>query len=259
MLAGLGILLVLIIAFFLMLDWITGHNKYEKVPSVIGQNIDAAKQNLIARGFAVQVSDSVFDNTVGALSVVKQSPESDAQVKQGRTIFLTINRAVAPQITMPNLVGFSSRSAEMYLASMGLKLGETSYRSDIARNAVIEQDFNGQMIKPGTKIPLGSVINLVLGSGDTNGELSVPDLVGLTLSQARTELVTVGLNIANVIPMDAVKDTANAFIVKQNPEVFTEQPTGEKVNNKIKVGQLIDVYISVTAPIKDSISSHTNN
>ncbi len=252
-------MMILILAFFFMLDWITGHNKYEKVPSVIGQNIDAAKLNLIAKGFAVQVSDSVYDNTIGALSVVKQSPESDAQVKHGRTIFLTINRAVAPQVAMPNLVGFSIRSAEMYLTSMGLKLGDTYYRPDIARNAVIEQHYNDEIIKPGTKIPLGSTITLVLGSGEGSGDLFVPDLVGLTLSQARNELTTMGLNIASVVPMDAVKDTANAFIVKQNPEVFSQQPTGEKVNNKIKAGQMIDVYISTTAPIKDTISSHPNN
>lgn len=241
-----------------MLDWITGHNKYEKVPLVTGQNVDAAKLSLIAKGFAVEVADSVYDNTLGALSVVKQSPEADAQVKHGRTIFLTINRAVAPQVTMPNLVGFSIRSAEMYLSSMGLKLGDTYYRPDIARNAVIEQHYNDEVIKPGTKIPLGSTISLVLGSGEGSGDLFVPDLVGLTLTQARSQLTTLGLSIASVVPMDAVKDTANAFIVKQNPDVFSKQSssTGEKVNNKIKPGQLIDVYISTTAPVKDSISSH---
>lgn len=242
-----------------MLDWITGHNKYEKVPLVTGQNIDAARLSLIAKGFTVEVSDSVYDNTLGALNVVKQSPEADAQVKHGRTIFLTVNRAVAPQVIMPNLVGFSIRSAEMYLSSMGLKLGDMYYRPDIARNAVIEQQFNNEIIKPGTKIPLGSTISLVLGSGEGSGDLVVPDLTGLTLSQARNQLMTLGLNISSVVPMDAVKDTSNAFIVRQNPEVYSQQPTGEKVNNKIKQGQMIDVYISATAPVKDTISSHTNN
>ena len=65
-LAGIIILIILIISFFLMLDWITGHNKYEKVPSVVTQNIDAARINLGAKGFAVEIADSVYDNTIGA-------------------------------------------------------------------------------------------------------------------------------------------------------------------------------------------------
>ncbi|MDE3143197.1 MAG: PASTA domain-containing protein [Bacteroidota bacterium] len=255
-LAGIIILIIMIISFFLMLDWITGHNKYEKVPSVLSQNIDAARINLAAKGFTVEIADSVYDNTVGALSVVKQSPDADALVKQGRTIYLTINRAVPPQVTMPNLVGFSSRSAEMYLTSLGLKMGDTYYRPDIARNAVLEQRYNDEVIKEGTKIPLGSIINLVLGTGEGAGDLPVPELIGLTLSQARNQLITLGLNIGSVVPVDAIKDTANAFIVKQNPEVESEPTPGQKIINKLKSGQLIDVYISNTAPIKDTITSH---
>lgn len=258
-LAGIIILIVLIISFFFLLDWITGHDKYEKVPSVNGQNIDAARLNLIAKGFAVEIADSVYDISVGALSVVKQFPEADAMVKSGRTIYLTINRATAPQVTMPNLVGFSSRSAEMYLTSLGLKMGDISYRPDIARNAVLEQRFKDEIIKEGTKIPLGSIINLVLGTGEGSGELFVPDLVGLTLSQARNQLITLGLNIGSIVPMDAIKDTANAFIVKQNPTVFSEPEPGQKIINKLKTGQLIDVYLSTTAPVKDSIPPHQIN
>jgi beta-lactam-binding protein with PASTA domain len=119
---------------------------------------------------------------------------------------------------MPNLVGFSSRSAEMYLTSLGLKMGDTYYRPDIARNAVLEQRYNDEVIKEGTKIPLGSSINLVLGTGEGAGDLSVPELVGLTLSQARNQLITLGLNIGSVVPVDAIKDTIfeDSYGVLQN-------------------------------------------
>jgi len=258
-LAGISIFLLMLLSFFFLLDWITGHGKYEKVPSVVGLNIDAARLNLMAQGFAVEVSDSVYDGTIGALSVVKQSPDADALVKHGRTIYLSINRAVAPQVEMPNMVGYSFRSAQMYLATLGLKLGDTTYRADIARNSVLEQDYNNNIIQPGTKIPIGSVISFVLGSGIGSGELNVPDLIGLTLSQARSQLLTLNINVGSIVPMDGVKDTANAFIVKQNPEVFIEQEPGQKVNNKIRPGQVIDLYISGTAPAKDTAASKPNN
>jgi len=251
--------MIFIFTFIEMLDWITGHGKYEKVPSVTGQNVDAAKLTLLNKGFGVEVTDSVYDNTVGALSIVKQSPDAEALVKHGRTIYLTINRASAPQIGMPNLVGFSIRSAQMYLQSLGLKMGDTSYRPDIARNAVLEQRYKGYVIKPGTRIPIGSAISFVLGSGVGSGELLVPDLIGLTLSQARSQLSTLNINIGSVVPMETIRDSVNAFVVKQIPEVYTETAPGEKTINKIKPGQVIDVFISNTAPVKDSIPLQPKN
>ncbi|RWZ90840.1 MAG: PASTA domain-containing protein [Hydrotalea sp. AMD] len=246
--AAIGIVLVALFVFIEMLSFITQHNKTEKVPSVIGQNIDAARQALTAKGFHVQVIDSVYDNTIGALAVAKQSPDADAQVKLGRTIYLTVNRASAPEVSMPNLIGFSIKSAQMYLQTLGLKMGDTTYKPDIARNAVLEQRYNGSSIKPGTKLPVGSVISFVLGSGIGSGEYQVPDLIGLTLAQARNQLNALNINIGSIVPMDNVSDTLNAFIVKQIPEVFTEVSPGTKVHNVIHQGQVIDVFISSTPP-----------
>jgi len=192
--------------------------------------------------------------SVGALSVVRQSPEADALVKAGRKIFLTINRAVPPQVEMPNLVGFSYRSAEMYLVTLGLKVGDTSYRPDIARNAVLEQLYNHQPIKAGTKLPLGSTISFVLGSGEGSGELLVPDLVGLTYEQAKGQLQTLNINIGSVVLTNSITDSASAFIVKQNPPVYIETANNTKTPNKIKPGQLIDLYLSTVAPVKDSLT-----
>ncbi len=242
-----------------MLDWITDHANYERVPTVMGQNIDAAKIILQSKGFKVEVADSVYDNSIGALSVVRQSPDVDALVKSGRTIFLTINRAAAPQVEMPNLVGFSIRSAQMYLANLGLRIGDTSYRPDIARNAVLQQLFNHEIIKPGTKIPSGSSIALVLGSGVGTGEIFVPDLIGLTFAQAKNQIVLMNLNVGSIVLTAPITDSANAFVVKQSPELFSKSEDGQRINNKIKPGQVIDIYLSNIAPIKDSISSKPNN
>jgi beta-lactam-binding protein with PASTA domain len=252
-LAGLGLILILVLLFFATLSWITGYGKYEKVPSVTGQNADAAKKILEDKGFDVVIQDSVYIDTIAKLAVVRQSPEADAQVKHGRTIFLTINRNVAPQVEMPNLAGFSVKSAEMYLQSLGLKMGEISYEPDIARNAVLKQLYNGEPIAPGTKIPIGSVISFVLGSGEGGGVINVPNLLGMTYDQARTYLSTMGINIGAVTGMDEIKDSTNAYVIRQMPDVLSDSLSAEgmRVPNKIKQGQLIDIYISSTAPPKN--------
>jgi beta-lactam-binding protein with PASTA domain len=139
MLAALGVVLLFLLIFFATLSWLTGHGKIQRVPSITGQNILSATKTLEAAGFEVVIQDSVFIDTLAKQAVVRQIPEAESMVKNGRAIYLTINRTVAPQVEMPNLAGFSVKSAEMYLISLGLRMGEISYRPDIARNAVLEQ------------------------------------------------------------------------------------------------------------------------
>lgn len=255
MLAGLGIILLMVLLFFTSLSWLTGYGKIEKVPTVTGQNVLAAKKMLEEKGFDVVIQDSVYIDTIAKQAVVRQSPEADATVKKGRTIYLTINRTIPPQVEMPNLAGFSVKSAEMYLQSLGLKMGDITYKPDIARNAVLEQLFNDAPIKPGTKIPIGSVISFVLGSGTGASDMDVPNVVGMTLEEARNYLSTLSVNIGSILSAGPVKDSASAFVVRQYPEVLTDSigVNGLRVPNKMKQGQLLDLYIGATAPPKDSL------
>lgn len=253
-LAGIAIIFVVILLFFGSLDWVTGYGKYEKVPSVAGQHILSAQKILEDKGFEVQIQDSIYIDTIAKQAVIRQTPEADALVKIGRTIYLTINRVIPPQVEMPNLAGFSIKSAEMYLQSIGLKLGYITYQPDIARNAVLQQMYNDAIITPGTKIPIGSTISFVLGSGIGTGESDVPDLVGVTLNDARSLLSTLSLNIGSIVAIGPIKDTGAAFIIRQNPELFSGGLgiNGERLMNKIRQGQIIDLYISDTAPVKDT-------
>ena len=75
-------------------------------------------------------------------SVLKQVPEGDELVKINRTVYLTINRHVPPMVEMPNIVGFSFRNAEMALKNMGLRIGDTTYVTDFAKNSVLEQHYH---------------------------------------------------------------------------------------------------------------------
>src|SRR5699024_4492038 len=103
------------------------------------------------------------------------------------------------------------------LQNQKLKLGDTLYKPDIAKNAVLEQLYHNKPIKAGTKIPEGSYITLVLGNGLSNVANDVPDLVGLTYLQA-TELISANdLNLGVVLTRGEITDTADAYIFKQNP------------------------------------------
>jgi len=250
MLAALGVVLLFLLIFFATLSWLTGHGKIQRVPSITGQNILSATKTLEAAGFEVVIQDSVFIDTLAKQAVVRQIPEAESMVKNGRAIYLTINRTVAPQVDMPNLAGFSVKSAEMYLISLGLRRGEISYRPDIARNAVLEQLLGDRAIAPGTKIPIGTVINFVLGSGEGMGDIEVPQLVGLTFEAGKMMLQTMNINLGAVVAVTPISDSAAAFIIRQSPAALSDSldMSGFKLPNKMKTGQLMDLFISNTAP-----------
>ena len=200
--------------------------------------MDQATKLLNDQGFEVKIQDSVYIDSLAPLLVTRQFPEADAVVKINRTVYLTVNRSVPPLVSMPRLVG-SFRNAILILRQFGLKLGDTTYRLDFAKNSVLDQLYNGQPVKPGTKIPMGSTISLVLGSGISNMTISVPDLFGMTYSEA--VLVLDSMHICHVPVLDAgVNDTLNAFVYRQNPERLDE----DRKVNRIRPGQLIDIWLS---------------
>jgi beta-lactam-binding protein with PASTA domain len=244
-LAGIVLLILLLLLFLGSLALLTQHGKTMKIPSVTGLSYADAKKTLESAGFDVQIQDSSYYDTMKPLQVIKQFPEADNLVKINRTIYLTINRSQAPFIQMPNLVSMSYRNAEVVLHQYGLKVGDTIFKPDFARNSVLDQQFNGQTIKPGTQIQQGSSITLVLGTGIGTGQgFIVPDLTGLTYLKAKQRLDSMGLIFGAVVPDKDVRDSSDGYIYWQDPKQFND----EGQLNRIRPGQSIDIKLQVQKP-----------
>jgi beta-lactam-binding protein with PASTA domain len=243
----LAAVLLSFLAFFLFLqalDMITKHGKYLRVPNVKGRKMSEAIQLLESKGFEVMVQDSVYQDTAPPLQVMKQFPDPDATVKVNRTVYITVNRMTAPLIDMPNLMGMSFRNAELELKMRGLKLGDTSYVPDIAKNAVKDQQVGGTTIRAGSPVPMGTRISLILGAGIGNEDMPVPDLFGLPYMEAAALLEATGITVGVVLPDPEVKDTASAYVYWQNPERYTQ----EKTVNRIRPGQMMDIKLGTEKP-----------
>jgi beta-lactam-binding protein with PASTA domain len=253
LLVAIALAFAVLFVFFQMLDWLTEHGKYLKVPMVKGKNIDEARKILLAQGFEVEVQDSVYYDTLPKLSVVKQTPEGNDLVKINRTVYLTVNRAQSPLIEVPNFVGQTFRSVEMQFKVLGFKIGDTTFKPDFAVGSILEQLYNGEQIKPGTKLPMGSSISLVIGGGVQKREFTVPDLVGLTFDVAKLQLEANGLLLGAVVVNGVLRDSSSAFVIQQSPPRRDEE--GRPI--RIRSGQLMDLWISKDAPKKDSIQNTT--
>ena len=247
-LLGIGILLVLLFVFLQSLSWITRHDKTLAVPSVTGKSYDEAKKLLEGQGFDVEIQDTVYNDTAALLSVVKQFPTADTRVKMNRTVYLTINRNAAPDIEMPKLVGLSLRGAQITLQQQKLKLEDTIFKKDFADDQVLEQLYKGQPVKEGTKIPMGSGITLVISR--TGEAQEVPDLFGMTLSEAKVTLEANQLTVGTIQPTNA---DPNGYVYRQTPERLSMSGNV----NHIKQGQFIDLWIQTDKPVRsDSTAGH---
>jgi len=236
-----GICVILYFLFFASLGWITGHGDERKVPELVGKPLNAVISALEQDGFDVDI-DSTYDPEAKPLTIMDQQPESGMTVKTGRTIFLIVNKQAPPQTPMPNLVNLSYRSAEMLLKSNKLIMGDTTYKPDIASGSVLAQIYNGKDIPPGTMIPQGSKIDLVIGDGLGNKQISVPDLIGMSYPEALAMLS--GSNLQYTVVFDgSISDTTTAVIYMQQPEAFNElnEP------NRITEGDMVDIRVKQDA------------
>jgi eukaryotic-like serine/threonine-protein kinase len=239
------------------LESFTAHNETKKIPSVVGKKIEDAKKMLNDAGFDVEILDSTYVDTFPKNSVLKQSPDAGALVKANRTVFLSLNRSQPPVVVFPNMVGYSLRNALMVLNSLGLKVGDTSTRvPDIAPGSIKQQLFNGKTLEPGTKIFMGSTIDFVIGGGLGEKEMLVPDLIGMTYAEVNALLTSKSINLGNPVAFGKIVDTANAYVVKQDPTQTSDiGPEGEAQTNRIRAGQIMTVWISQQKVARSKVDS----
>ncbi len=223
------------------LDSYTSHNNETEVPEVSKKKLQEAIKILEAKGFDVLV-DSTYRDTLPPFYVIKQFPESGEMVKSGRTIQLIVNKGTAPTVEMPSLLGLSSISRAMeYLERSYLKLEDTIYKPDFANGRILQQMVNGKDVKPGTLLPYGTKVTLVIGSGLGREIYNYPDFYGMTLGQAYKLLDTLGLSRGAIVVDKGTKDSLKAYIYRQNPpaiEPFTNQPT------LILQGNVVEFWVS---------------
>ncbi len=234
-----SVIAVVLIAFFSLSSY-TRHGSGIPVPKVKGLSIDRALNVLQDQGFGYKITDSTYVADQAPGTVIEQDPDPGTNVKANRTIYLTIVTRNAPSIGLPDLTESTYREAVATISNFGLKVGDTTYKADIARDRILEVKFGGQTIQPGTKLPKGSKIDLVLGDGEGASEVEVPDLINKNLDEARFAIKGVKLNIGNITYQGAVTDSSNLVVVSQFPmhtDSLSKVSIGTRINLTVSQGK----------------------
>lgn len=228
-----GIFIGLILIFFnWYLPTVTKHGEYITVPKLEGLSIEETKKVLDEKGLRFEISDSTFKVDVKPFTVLTQHPLPGSEVKENRRIYLSVSALNPPSIKMPDLLDNSQRGAEMQLKSLGLALGAIKTTPNPS-NIVLGQSVNGSPIKPGDAVAKGTKIDLTVGSGRGETEVDVPNLVGMSLDEAKSTLESMGLVVGLTIS-DPSSSKMDNSVTKQKPAYQT--------NQKLRSGDMIDIW-----------------
>lgn len=171
LLLTIGISLVLIWIVLQSLSLYTKHNDYIIVPDFRTMYFSNVQNNPEYTNYQFRVIDSIFTPDKPGGSILSQDPYPGSKVKKNRMVYLTITSLVPEKTTMPELRDLTLRQAQSMLESAGLRLGKLSYIRTFDEDAVQNQFFKGRVIRAGTELDKGSVINLTVGMGAKAAEL----------------------------------------------------------------------------------------
>ncbi len=137
-------------------------------------------------------------------------------------------------VTVPDVVGLPLSQAEQAFWSAGFTtLYETYAHSDVPQGHVISQEPAG-----GELVPIDSIPEIVISLGPETGEttVEVPDVVGMSASDAASELNSAGLSVGSIgyyLYSDTVPD---GHVISQSPGAGTEVDPGTEVDLVISMG-----------------------
>lgn len=226
-------IVLLLLFFYFYLPSTTNHGETITLPNMVGMSYEEIDDFLTSRDLRYQVrNDSSYDENYPAFTILNQHPKPGSQVKINRKVYLTLNAKKPPLVSMPNLIDRSLVNAENTLRDIGLKKGNIEYVPDLAENAVLDQLYKGESIKPGEFIPKGSKVDLVVGDGYGAVAFEMPELVGREFEEAKIVLLGNRLQLGSVLSREADPEFTG-LIVEQSPQAGSD----------VRSGQLVDLWV----------------
>lgn len=174
--------LILVLLFLLVaygLDFYTNHGKVIEVPDVVRMSYDDAKETLSDAGLKIVVSDTGYVKSLPADCILEQSLSPGERVKPNRIVYVTINSANAPMLSIPDVIDNSSfREARMKLKSMGFKLGQPQFIPG-EKDWVYGITCRGKQLAAGAWVSVEDLLILQVGDGrrDLNDSIAFIDPV----------------------------------------------------------------------------------
>ncbi len=198
------------------------------VPNVIGKSKDEASLLLTDRKLSPILEGPRYSDDYPIDQIIYQRPEAGSVVKANRQIYIVYSGG-NPLTKMPNLIEKTLRDAQVSIERLGFSLNEvTEVKSEFKANIVVEQ-----YPKEGTNLAKGAKVNLKVSVGPNIGMVRVPDLLSLSLKEAK-DIIQQNSLIVGTINYQESKTLLPNTVVAQYPAK----------NRLINIGETVDLFIT---------------
>lgn len=254
------ILIAAIIGLFLILftlskvDAYTLHDEDNlvEVPNLVGNTIDDIIFQLKSNHLRFEVIDSAFVYDMPKGVVLEQIPtpylltdSTPRKVKKNRTIYLTINSTKTALRSFPNWDHIPLRLLKSKMAIAGFELGRIlSVNSNDCSNCVLDAKFKGKTISKKDRIPYASKIDLYVGNYKRNTSMSIPKLIGMKFSNAKSIIKNKKLILQNPTCLGSIKnraDSLSSIVVSQIPRADSTRTIKQGQSIKLILGKREDL------------------
>lgn len=236
---------LLILTLVLYLRHYTQHGIEIEVPKITELYLEEAKITLEAEGLHIEVIDSTYSTKVPLGTIVEQTPIAGSKVKKGRTVYVIQNAQMRRPVLLPELRDLSLRQAQATLSSLGLQMDSIIYEPSAYRDIILDIRMGDSILNAGNRLEEGSKVLLIVGRGKGTEEITIPTVLGKTLSDARSWLMahalTVGIVTYDIPPTEENKH--EYIVYSQEPTNGTIVVEGSSVNLKLS----LDIEKTITA------------
>lgn len=226
-----AVILVAIISYALWTLLAPGASGMEiEIPSLVGQNINEVTDSYKNSNFEIVVAQRVNDATVEKDVIISQTPNAGQKVKKDKIKIEVVVSNGAKSITLENYKGKEEREVTMKLEQQGIKVTVQKKNDDNMPVGYIIETNPG----PGATVKTGSEVTLYVSEGG-GGKVTVPNLVGLTLDQAKREIQESNLTLGDVNYQDSSK--AENMVLSQSPSFGNDVDKYVKINLTVSNGK----------------------
>ncbi|RAK04072.1 serine/threonine-protein kinase [Halanaerobium saccharolyticum] len=203
-----------------------------EVPDIEGESLAEARGMVSEVGLnLVENEERVFSEEIAANHIVSQQPAAGARVKQSRPLNITVSKG--PQlIEIPDFVGSSLREALIELDNLSLNSGDIQY---IFRLSEEPGTVINQIPAAGAEVEKGNEVTIFVSRGERDISVRMPDLTGLTQSEAFSMIRENGLNIGQV-SVETSNRFAEGHVISQSVRAGEYLPRGIAVDFVISSG-----------------------
>ncbi|MFR9503090.1 MAG: PASTA domain-containing protein [Rikenellaceae bacterium] len=194
------VIIVLAIAAHFVLRAATRHGARRIVPEFKGISLREAELLAQENDLDIFINDSLYVTAYAGGTVLDQLPASGVEVKPGRTVYIVINAFGDRMVEVPYVAGYSLRQAKNMLDVAGLEIGKISYTPDMATNYVLKQSFEGRSIEANSNLQaaVGKGIDLTVGVSEIDPYTLTPNVIGLSLKEAKSRIWLSGMNVGRI-------------------------------------------------------------